>query len=235
MPTRRSLLPTLCATAALVCVPNAARAEEEEPFASVDRRDYGLGTAAMYLRYAHSRDSAPLAGLSDLVVGGLSGRAVYGKRIGYAFGAGLELGGGGAPGFAYGFELYPAGAAVALGPTGFLGIFLGVGVNGVTARVPVSLALPAEMRLEFDWTRYARLGVLFAVAWHPVQDERRGGSLLLPFVDETTMALTARFGKTFPRWGANVGRGYFFRLERREQMRTVLFGLAFGVEIDMAH
>jgi hypothetical protein len=31
-----------------------------------------------------------------------------------------------------------------------------------------------------------------------------------------------------------MGRGYFVRLERREQMRTVLVGLAFGVEIDVA-
>jgi hypothetical protein len=189
----------------------------------------------MYLRYAHARDPGRLGGLSDLVVGGLSGRAIYGKRFGYGFGAGLELGGGGAPGFAYGFELYPLGAAVALGPTGFFGVFLGAGVNGVTSRVPVSLALPAEVRLEFDFTRRARLGALFAVAWHPAEDARRSGSLLLPFVDETTMAITARYGKTFPNYGANVGRGYFFRLERREQMRTVLFGLAFGVEIDAAN
>jgi hypothetical protein len=91
------------------------------------------------------------------------------------------------------------------------------------------------MRFEFDFTRQARLGALFAVAWHPAQDARRSGSLLLPFVDETTMAITARYGKTFPRQGANMGRGYFFRLERREQMRSVLFGLAFGVEIDVAN
>jgi hypothetical protein len=243
MPARRSLLPTLLAAAALASLPDAAhaeaygssQAEQEPPFAAVGERDYGLGTAAMYLRYAHARDADRLAGLSDLVVGGLSGRAIYGKRFGYGFGAGFELGGGGAPGFAYGLELYPLGAAVALGPTGFFGIFLGAGVNGVTARVPVSFALPAELRLEFDFTRRARLGALFAVTWHPIQEARRHGSLLLPFVDETTMAITARFGKTFPRWGANMGRGYFFRLERREQMKTVLFGLAFGVEIDFAN
>lgn len=232
---RGALLSALCAFAALACLPAPARAEQEDPFAAVNEREYGLGTAAMYLRYAHSRDSAPLAGLSDLVMGGISARAVYGKRFGYGLGAGFELGGGGAPGFAYGVELYPLGGAVALGPTGFVGVFLGAGVNGVTARVPVSLALPAELRLEFDWTRRARLGALFAIAWHPAQEARRGGSLLLPFADETTMALTARFGKSFPRYGANMGRGYFFRLERREQMRTVLFGLAFGVELDFAN
>ncbi len=235
MLTRRSFFPALGASAALACVPAVARAETEPPFMAVNERDYGLGTASMYLRYAHSRDSARLAGLSDLVVGGLSGRAIYGKRFGYGFGGGFELGGGGAAGFAYAFELYPVGGAIALGPTGFFGIFLGAGVNGVTARVPVSLALPAEVRLEFDWTRRARLGALFAIAWHPAQEARQGGSLLLPFVDETTMAITARFGRSFPDYGANMGRGYFFRLERREQMRAVLFGLAFGVEIDVAN
>jgi hypothetical protein len=152
----------------------------------------------------------------------------------YAFGLDLELGAAGAPGFAYGFHLYPTGAALALGPTGFLGFFFGVGADGVTARVPGTLTLPAELRLELDVTRQARLGALFAVAWAPVASGRRSGSLLLPFTDETTMALSARFGRTFPRQGANMGRGYFFRLERREQMKTMLLGLAFGVEIDMA-
>jgi hypothetical protein len=191
--------------------------------------------ATMYLRWAHARDAALLSGMSDLVVGGLMGRAVYGSRVGYAVGMGLELGAAGAPGFAFGFELYPGGVALALGPTGLLGLFLGVGVNGVTARVPYALTLPAELRLELDVTRRARLGALFAIGWTPFETARRGGSWILPFADETAMAITARFGKTFPRYGSNMGRGYFFRLERREQMRTVLFGVSFGIEIDMAN
>lgn len=229
----------------LGAAPGLARAEILRPdpdeyldltreFTSVDGRRFGLATVSMYLRYAHSRDAAPLAGMTDLVMGGLAARGGYGGRVGYGFGVGLELGAAGAPGFGFGFDLYPTGLAVAIGPTGFLGLFLGLQAGGVTGRVPFSLTFPAELRLELDVTRRARLGVLAAVAWAPVEEARRGGSALFDFADESLMALTARFGKTFPRYGANMGRGYFLRLERREQMKTVLLGLAFGVEIDFA-
>jgi hypothetical protein len=225
--------------------PGLARAEILRPdpdeyqdftrdFAPVDARRFGLATVSMYLRYAHSRDAAPLAGMTDLVMGGLAARGVYGSRVGYGFGVGLELGAAGAPGFGFNFDLYPTGVAVAIGPTGLFGLFLGFQAGGVTGRVPFSLTFPAELRLELDVTRRARLGALFSVAWAPLEEDRRGGSALVGFADESLMALTARFGKTFPRYGANLGRGYFLRLERREQMKTVLLGLAFGVEIDSA-
>ncbi|MCK6589610.1 MAG: hypothetical protein HUU21_27535 [Polyangiaceae bacterium] len=206
------------------------------PFTPVDERRFGLGTVSMYLRYAHARDAAPLAGMTDLVMGGLAARGIYGSRIGYGFGLGLELGAAGAPGFGFHFDFYPSGVAVAIGPTGFLGLFLGLQAGGVTGRVPYSLTFPAELRLELDITRHARLGALVAVAWAPVEAARRDGSeLFSDFADESLIALTARFGKTFPRYGSNMGRGYFFRLERREQMKTVLLGVALGVEIDIAH
>jgi hypothetical protein len=241
----RSLLPA-SAAAALALSPCVTRADvvhpdrfeqrdQTSPFRSVDERRMGLATTTLFFRYAHTRDAAALSGLSDVFVGGFSTRAAYGKRLGYAFGLDLSLGGGGAPGFAYDAHLFPLGAALALGPTGFLGVFGGIGSDGVTARIPGTLTLPAELRLELDVTRRARLGALFAVAWAPLAPARRGGSTLLPFADETTMALSARFGKTFPREGANMGRGYFFRLERREQRKTILLGLAFGVEIDVAY
>ncbi|HZF55384.1 MAG TPA: hypothetical protein VE093_42335 [Polyangiaceae bacterium] len=204
------------------------------PFTPVDERRFGLGMTSMYLRYAHSRDAAALGGMTDLVMGGLAARAVYGGRIGYAFGIGMELGAAGAPGFGFAVDLYPTGVAVALGPTGLFGLFLGLQAGGVTGRVPFTLTFPAELRLELDVTRRARLGALVGVAWAPVEEARRGGSALFGFADESLMALTARFGKTFPRYGSNMGRGYFLRLERREQMKTVMVGLAFGVEIDFA-
>lgn len=226
-------LPGLARAEILRADPDAA-SDLTSPFADVDERRFGLGMASMYLRYAHSRDSEPLAGLTDLAVGGIAVRAVYGARVGYAAGLGLELGAAGAPGFAFAFDLFPTGVAVAIGPTGLFGLFLGLQAGGVPGRVPFTLMFPAELRLELDVTRHARLGALFAVSWAPAEPERRGGSPLLPFADETLMALTARFGKTFPRYGSNMGRGYFMRLERREQMGTVLLGLAFGVEIDFA-
>jgi hypothetical protein len=241
---RRRLLPAIAA-AVSIGAPGIAHADvlrpdphaeydRTEPFTPVSERDFGLAMASIYLRYARSRDADAASGLSDLVAGGIAMRAVYGKRVGYGAGLGLELGAAGAPGFAFGFDLYPAGVAVALGPTGLVGLFLGVNAGGVTGRVPFSLMLPAELRFEFDMTRRARIGALFGISWAPAEPVRRGGSVLLPFADETIMALSARFGKTFPRHGANMGRGYFLRLERREQMRAVFVGFAFGVEVDVA-
>ena len=241
---RRCLTVMLAATAAATAPVAAhadvlgpdpyARDDWTRPFVPVSDRRYGLAMASIYLRYAHARDAPALARMSDLFVGGLSARAAYGKRVGYGFGLDLMLGASGRPGFAFGFDLLPLGVALPLGPTGLLGLFAGVGVGGVTARVPFTLTVPAELRLELDVARRARLGALFAVGWTPVASARRHGSLLVPFVDEMTMAITARFGKTFPRDGLNMGRGYFLRLERREQMRTILLGLSFGVEIDVA-
>lgn len=221
----------VAAAAAIVSVAAPARAELPD----VEDRQYGLGSVNMFLRYAQARDPEAVHDLSGLFMGGLSARALYGKRFAYAFGLGLEFGAGGAPGFGFGFELYPAGVAVAIGPSGYFGVFGGIGVNGVTARVPMTLVLPAEVRLELDVTKRARLGALFAVGWTPANDVRQSSAGLIPFVDENTMALTARFGKTFERYGSVMGRGYFFRLERREQMRTVFLGLAFGWELEMAN
>lgn len=211
------------------------RGRRARPFSPVDGRDFGLGTANMYFRYAHSLDGAPLSGLTDVVVGGLSGRAIYGKRVGYGFGMGLELGGGGAPGFAFAYDLFPAGVGVALGPTGFVGAFFGITAGGVSGRIPFTVTLPSELRLEVDVGRDARLGALFAIAWAPGSPARRGGTALVPFADETTLAFSIRFGETFAlERGTNIGRGYFVRAERRDQMQTVLYGVAFGVEIDVA-
>ena len=227
----KPLLAGLAFAAALASLSAPAWAE----LRPVEERSYGVGSTTMFLRYAHVRDPEQAAGLSGLVMGGLAARGVYGKRFGYAFGAGLELGAGGAPGFGFGFELYPAGFAVAIGPTGFFGAFMGVGVNGVTGRVPMTLVLPAELRLELDVTERARIGALFAVNWTPADDVRQSRGGLVPFADENTMALMARFGKTFPKYDTVMGRGYFFRLERREQMRTVFLGFSFGVEIEAAN
>ena len=225
-----TLFAGLAAAAAFVSFGGPARAE----LPGVEDRQYGLGSTNMFLRYAHARDPEAARDLSGLFMGGLSARALYGKRLAYAFGLGFELGAGGAPGFGFGFELYPAGVAVAIGPSGYFGVFTGIGVNGVSARVPMTLVLPAEVRLELDVTKHARLGALFAVNWTPADDVRQTRAGLIPFVDETTMALTARFGKTFEKYGTLMGRGYFFRLERRELMRTVFLGLAFGWQLEVA-
>ena len=206
----------------------------DDPFPTIESRRFGLGTGAMHLDFLHARDPERLAGLSDYAIAGLSFRAVYGKRFGYAAGLDLALGGGSAPGFALDAALFPVGGAVMFGPSGCFGVRLGVGASGVTDRIPITLVLPAEARLEFDVWRGARFTFSAGLAWTPVSDERREGTSMVPFADETSLAITARLGKTFPDFGATLGRGPFLRLERREQRHTVLFGLSIGYEVDMA-
>lgn len=208
--------------------------EDDRPFPEVGQRQFGLGTAAMHLDFVHAREPVRLAGLSDYALAGLSFRAVYGKRVGYAAGLDLALGGGGAAGFALDTVLFPVGGAVMFGPTGGFGVRFGVGASGVTDRIPITLVLPAEARLEFDVWRRARFGLSAGVTWTPVSAERQGGTRMVPFADESFLAITARLGRTFPDFGASLGRGAFFRLERREQRGTALFGISIGYEVDMA-
>lgn len=205
-----------------------------DPFVSLEDRRFGLATSNLYFRYARGRDPGGAGGLSDLFVGGLTARGLYGKRVGLGFGFDIELGVAAEAGFASAFHLYPAGVGLAIGPTGFVAAFLGIGVNGAKGTVPYAFAMPAELRFELDVTRRARAEGLFGVTFTPANDVRANGSTLLPGVAETTMGIGVRFGKTFPRDGINMGRGYWFRLERREIMRTIFLGLAFGIEIDAA-
>ena len=64
---------------------------------------------------------------SALWLAPMSARAVYGKYIGYAVGLDLEAGAAAPLGFAYGARLFPLGVGVMLTPTGYLGVFSGVG------------------------------------------------------------------------------------------------------------
>lgn len=215
-------------------VAGSSEDEEVDPFTPIAERQVGLATATMSVRALVARDSLP-SGLSSLYLAGLSTRGIYGKRIGYGFGLGFEFGASSAPGFAFGCDFFPAGVALAIGPTGYLGAFFGIGVNGSTARLPYAFVMPIELRLEVDWTRRARLGAIASISFTPTNDARRGGSDLFSFADESLLGVSARFGKTFQEYGTTMGRGYWFRLERRELQRTVFLGGSFGVEIDVAH
>lgn len=197
-----------------------------------DERDYGVGISQMFARVAQVRRPEDAGGLAQRVTVGLTARGVYTKRhLGYAFGSDLELGAGFPAGFAYGFHLLPAGIGWTIGPTGYLALYGGAGVSGVTARVTGGLELPVELRFELDAGPRARVGVRAGTAWVPYVGERRGQSLL-PFGDEMVLGAFARFGRTKSTSWGSMGRGHFFGLERREVMGTYWLGLTIGVEID---
>jgi len=196
-------------------------------------REYGASSMWLWARAAYVRDPSDAGGATDTEMVGFNGRAVYGAHLGYAVGVDLEGGVGLPLGFAYAARLYPVGVGYSFGASTFVGLFGGVGVDGVTARVPGALELPVELRLEVDVTREARIGARAGVAWFPGDEARRGGSLVSPFADELVLGTFARFGRAPPcGCGGRMGRGYFFGLERRDVMKTYWLGLTFGVEVD---
>jgi hypothetical protein len=204
------------------------RYDEDDDF----ERRYGVASLWLWSRYARIAQSQKAGGLSDLATVGFETRGAYGRHIGYGFGVDLEAGAGFPLGFAYAARLYPAGAVLMFGGDSFLGLYGGIGSDGVTEHVPARFALPAELRLEIDVAPMARVGARAGVAWYPGSTSREGGRLS-PFADELVLSAFARIGRALPRGRWRYGRGYFFALERREVMQTFSLGLTFGVEADL--
>jgi hypothetical protein len=201
-----------------------------EPFhwRAGDRLEHELGAAslAMLATYSHLREPSAAGGLTDRTVVGLTGRAVYGRSVGYAFGFDAEVGVGVPLGFAYRTNLYPAGLGVVLGDTGFAGLYSGIGTSGVSSSVTASLELPEELRVELDLNRLARLVLRGGVVVVP--DGAGGRSTLETFVGTSARLGTRASGRDAMGGG---GGGFFFGVERREIVRTYWLGLTFGYEL----
>jgi hypothetical protein len=129
-------------------------------------RKYGLGDAWLSLDAARPIDPAKMGGLEGRATLGFLGRGLYGSRVGYGFGLDLELGAGWPASFAYSMHLYPTGVGVMFGPTGYFGVFAGVGTSGLTTLVEPALEIPLEARLELDATKWARLGFHVRTTWN---------------------------------------------------------------------
>jgi hypothetical protein len=196
-----------------------------DPAAKLEHR-LGAASLAMLATYNHLHAPSRANGLADRAVVGLTGRAVYGRTVGYAFGFDGELGVAAPLGFAFRTNLHPVGVGVVLGDTGFAALFSGVGTSGVSSSVKASLELPQEARVEVDLARLTRLVV-------------RGGFVVVPdgagdrgtfesFVGTSARLGTRASGRDSLGGG---GGGYFFGLERRELMRTYWLGLTFGYEL----
>jgi hypothetical protein len=196
-------------------------------------REYGVASLWLGTRYARVLRPADAGGLSDTATFAFEGRVAYGTHIAYAGGTDLEAGAGFPPGFAYAARLYPVGVALLLAQNTFLAAYGGVGSEAVTARVPGSFELSAELRLEIDVAPNVRTGLKADVDWFPASAFRRGGSILSPAADALGTSGFVRIGQA-SRCGCpgQLGRGYFFAIERREVMRSAWLGLTFGVEAD---
>ncbi len=215
--------------------PEAERTASPEAERSQERQ-YGLVSLWMWSHYAKMLDPDQVGGLGHLATVGFNARAIYGKTIGYGVGFDLEGGLGIPASFGYAARLYPLGLGLMLDDNTFIGLFSGIGSNGVTAHVPARLQLPTELRVEVDASSYVRLGALASIAWYPGSEARSGGSLVSPFADELLLSLFARFGRAEQcRCGAAQGRGYFLALSRGELMRSAWLGVTFGIEADLGY
>jgi hypothetical protein len=243
------LVAALCAAAALIAACPAAAQEidldgpltaahtegrREIYYIAPDRlpappREYGVGEAEMYLRLA--RGVAPSAGTPVTSAGtvGLSGRALLGDRAGYGVGGDLEIGASdrGLAGHAL---VYPFGAGVAIGSTGFAGIFGGVGGGG-WGYAPAGVELPVEARIIFDVSARVRLGAGMLFMWVPGVEARRGGAPHLPFCDEARIGASVQIGHLWDHDRLHDSGGYFFRIEHAEMLGTSFLGLSIGYRL----
>ncbi len=198
-------------------------------------RKYGLGVAQLSANVARPITPSLANDLEGLGTFGFSGRALYGKTLGYGVGLDFAFGAGVPASFVYSAHLYPAGLGAMFGPTGYFGVFAGIGSSGVTSLVDGALEFPIEARLEMDATRYARIGFRARAQWNALQPSRERSRLANPAFDEITFGAFARFGRTHKYESDGwLGSGYFIGVERREVMGTAWLGLSIGVETDAA-
>jgi hypothetical protein len=199
-------------------------------------REYGAVSLWMWSHYARVLDPTRASSVEHLATVGFNARAAYGTRLGYGMGFDLEGGLGIPTSFSYAARLYPVGLVLMLHDNTFIGLFSGVGSNGVTAHVPARLELPNELSVEVDVSSYVRVGALANIGWYPGSSSRSGGSLVSPFADQLLLSAFVRLGRAEPcGCGAAQGRGYFLGLSRGELMGSAWLGANFGVEADFGY
>jgi len=206
------------------------------PGSAVAQMDGWRGGVSLTLdsRYGHVTDAAASDDREHIGSVGVSLRALASKWW-LLYGAGLDyqLGGTSPGGFLYQVDLYPVGAGVLIGPNAKVGIFAGVGLSGVTERVPFSFQAPVECAIEFDLHRRVRVAAFGRVLWLS-DNSRDDGSPSLSFADEVAAGLSLRWGKRYyPHDNSmSAGNGYFVGLLYQEQLGSTIIGATFGYSLN---
>lgn len=189
----------------------------------------GVGTVTMLARGGGALRPSRAGGLLGLGTVGMSARALYGMHVGYGVGLDFDAGFAAPFGFAGSLHLFPVGVGYMIGPTGYIGLFSGIGTSGVSSAVPAGLDLPQEARLELDVGRRARLSLVAQGIFVATRAARQQGRL---WFDETLFGAYARFGALKAHDRFSFASGSFFGLERRELMGSPFLGIVFGTQID---
>jgi hypothetical protein len=156
---------------------------------------------------------------------------IGGRHVG--FHAGLDLAAGGTidpGGLAYDVALFPAGAALRLGETGFLAVGIGVGASGATGTLDDAFTVPVDATLELGGGSVrvlARGRGTFVFA----ADARQDGARTLGGFDELEAMFGVRVGRHARAWGFSSSTGYFAGVAYRELMDSRMVGLVIGYAI----
>ncbi|MEO8875748.1 MAG: hypothetical protein ABI461_09195 [Polyangiaceae bacterium] len=224
-----------------VITPDSAASTQwpQDDSSSIDRgplprdRKFGVGDVDIYARVAHAANGHSAQGLTELGTVGLDLHGLYGKEAGYAFGLGFDFGVGVDSSFIYGVRFLPLGWGVSLGHNGYLMLVGGIGVDGATSHIPASGIFPTQLLLALSVSSRVRIGFDAGITW-AANSDRQNGARSLANGDELDVGTSLRVGEPCKCDSFTMSRGYFFRLDRKDQMGTNFIGFSIGLEIDGA-
>jgi hypothetical protein len=191
--------------------------------------DVAVGSVTMSAQGGTTVQPERAGNLGQMLTVGMSARGVYGGRLGYGFGLEFDLGAALPLGFAGMIHAFPLGIGYSVSPTGFIGVFSGIGTSGVSNAVPAGLDFPQELRAEFNVGRMARIALTARGTFIAFREARRQGQF---WFHETQFGAFARFGRQSGYDNMSYTSGTFFGVERREIMGSPYVGLVFGTQID---
>lgn len=204
-------------------------AGDGDPIDFAHDRRFGVAAAGLGFRYGRSLDheagTRPWSGY-DAQFGAFA-RALYGKRVGWAFGLGFSAGGIIPQGVDFRFDLLPAGFGVALPRMGFVTLMGGIR-PAFSSYDPYALLLfPVELRAEIDVCKCARLIVAAELDFSTV------GRGTVPGTDGFSALVALRYRARKPGPGERDGstaRGRFVGIQLWEVRGVPYLGFVLGVE-----
>jgi hypothetical protein len=192
---------------------------------------HAAGRLAVALDAAHYGEPAPI---DYSFTAGADARVAIGPQdvpITYCMGLDYRLGASIPGGFAYAWTVWPVGAGVVIGEAAFVGLFGGVGLSGVTARVPFSTQAEAELLFLLSLPGPLAFTTAARLSW-VAADARQDGAETVRFADEARAYAGLRLGYEDDDLGINGGRGPLFALEVREAFEARAYGIVIAYQID---
>lgn len=159
----------------------------------------------------------------------IGGHAIFGDSLGSALGMRGDLGValGGAPGFAYDFDL-TFGLGFRDGPLS-LAITAGGGLSGITGgHVPFALRVPLEAYAATDLSSVVRARAFVRPAWVYLSESRKDGSKLLEWFDELEGGVGLLIGPRRNESGWTNGSGLYLGFAVREWLGTRAYVVTVG-------